>query len=449
MHIEEAGTAKIKAANVKDGGKQIIIEEIDEAACLELGQGDHRIFLGTDEGDSASTVKVGEGASTIVMGGGKKLEVGYGDHLLMVGDMSEIKAKSGEQIILFADGKDKTAVEIKTEGYGDDLIVGERLTGNAAAKIDAHKGDDVIALVGGSWDEVEIDGGEGYDILLLDEKMRDSSNAKIKNVEEVIYVESGTETDEVLELIGRDSDAIAARLVQDGAFDLTDIDPDDLPDFDLIPTPDPSGLGAAVELVYDDAPIEGLGAGTREDRLMEPTDTFFFRVESYELTFQALSNSNDPVITGYNEFGDLSGTNGDDDIQDTYGAGYIFAMAGDDMVEGLDGDDFIYGGGGDDVLIGGDGQDLLDGGAGYDILVGGAGIDVFIFRKGDGVTEISDFELSTDILDIEGFTDLTYAALQAAGEQVGDDVIYDLGDDMLILQNVVLDLMVEVDLCIK
>ena len=107
-------------------------------------------------------------------------------------------------------------------------------------------------------------------------------------------------------------------------------------------------------------------------------------------------------------------------------------MGGDDTVDGGGGDDGLHGGAGDDLLRGGLGQDLLDGGTGTDVLEGGAGIDFFVFRKGDGVTYILDFELSYDVLGLEGFENLDYEALTAAGALVGDDLVYMLGEDALI-----------------
>jgi len=102
-----------------------------------------------------------------------------------------------------------------------------------------------------------------------------------------------------------------------------------------------------------------------------------------------------------------------------------------------------------DIVRGGAGQDLLDGGDGYDVLIGGEDIDIFVFRKDEGTTDIHDFELSFDILDVEGFDNLTYETLTNAGRQVGADVVYELGDDTLILRNVELATMIEFDLCVR
>lgn len=190
---------------------------------------------------------------------------------------------------------------------------------------------------------------------------------------------------------------------------------------------------------------------TREGNLMGPEDNIFFaNLDFFESAFASFSAASYWQKASYNIFGDFIGTKADEVLEDTRGNSWVFGFDGNDVIRGLDGNDNLAGGSGNDILEGGDGQDLLDGGDGNDVLIGGADIDVFVFRKGDGVTDIVDFELSYDILDIEGFNgQLTYDVLTAAGRQVGDDVFYDVGDDTLILRDVVLATMIEVDLCAK
>jgi len=196
----------------------------------------------------------------------------------------------------------------------------------------------------------------------------------------------------------------------------------------------------AIEI--DDLPVppEEAQAPTREGRLMDDDRDFFAKINAY---------SGDSIAVGYNVFGDLIGDDDRDYVYDRTGDSMIFTMDGDDKVYGSDGNDAIHGGNGDDALYGGDGQDILDGGSGNDTLKGGEGIDVFVFRLGEGTTEIEDFELSHDILDVEGFENLTYAELTKSGQQVGDDVYYYLGQDTLILRDLELDLMTEIDLCMR
>ncbi|MEM7686291.1 MAG: hypothetical protein AAF293_15800, partial [Pseudomonadota bacterium] len=187
----------------------------------------------------------------------------------------------------------------------------------------------------------------------------------------------------------------------------------------------------------------------RMARLVEEVDPFYEQAADYERDFGTQDAPDILVELAYFSYGHLLGSSENEIIADGPEDSWIFAMGGDDTVDGGGGDGGLHGGAGDDLLRGGLGQDLLDGGTGTDVLEGGAGIDIFVFRKGDGVTDILDFELSYDVLDLEGFENLDYEALTAAGEQVGDDVVYTLGEDTLILRGATLSTMEEIDLCVR
>ncbi|MGD1925185.1 MAG: SdrD B-like domain-containing protein, partial [Paracoccaceae bacterium] len=187
----------------------------------------------------------------------------------------------------------------------------------------------------------------------------------------------------------------------------------------------------------------------RMARLVEEVDPFYEQAADYERDFGTQDAPDILVELAYFSYGHLLGSSENEIIADGPKDSWIFAMGGDDTVDGGGGDDGLHGGAGDDLLRGGLGQDLLDGGTGTDVLEGGAGIDIFVFRKGDGVTDILDFELSYDVLDLEGFENLDYEALTAAGEQVGDDIVYTLGEDTLILRGATLSTMEEIDLCVR
>ncbi|MEL7000811.1 MAG: SdrD B-like domain-containing protein, partial [Pseudomonadota bacterium] len=187
----------------------------------------------------------------------------------------------------------------------------------------------------------------------------------------------------------------------------------------------------------------------RMARLVEDTEPFFQQVADYEQEFGAQDAPDILVELIHFSDGHLLGSSEGETLTDGPEDSWIFAMGGNDTVDGGDGDDGLHGGAGDDLLRGGLGQDLLDGGTGTDVLEGGAGIDIFVFRKGDGVTDILDFELSYDVLDLEGFESLDYQALTAAGEQVGEDIVYTLGEDTLILRGATLSTMEEIDLCVR
>lgn len=223
------------------------------------------------------------------------------------------------------------------------------------------------------------------------------------------------------------------------AGEVADLSLRDIQAFDTTTTPDAAGLPVSEVQISPNSPWAP--GRDREDRLMDPATEFFDKSAAFE-TVQGQSR-------GFTTDGDYLGSNQADSILQLAGDNFIFAMDGDDVVAGATGDDSIYGGTGNDNLQGGDGFDLLDGGKGNDVLKGGTGIDVFVFRKGDGICDILDFELSLDILDLEGFDNLTYQTLTAAGQQVGDDVFYLVGPDLLILRDVELATMVEIDLCVR
>ena len=432
-------TAQAEVSLKAAGDKKVLIESVlGDGAQVELGDGDHVIALGSRFDDTKTKIHVEDGNSRISVAGVHEIEAGKGDHVIVAGDAGRITTDEGSQRILFADGNDKAGAKIETKGGGDDLIAGIATGSGALAEVKSHDGDDQIVIIGDGWSSVKIDGGRGVDTLFVDARI-DIDALELKGIEQIIRVDSTGSIADALDSLGIDRSWLDAAETVDTPLVKT---------FDLLPTPDPAGPDA-FDLLLDDAPFSNANDEGREDRLMEPTDILFDRMEAYERTFEQSFAADEYDEVEHNRFGDLSGTNGDDDIVDSGGSNSIFAMAGDDTVQAGDGHDFVFGGAGADVLDGGDGNDLLDGGAGADVLRGGAGIDVFVFRKGDGLTDIQDFELSHDILDVEGFDNLTYQALTLAGRQVGDDVHYDFGDDMLILRGVVLETMVEIDLCIK
>jgi Ca2+-binding RTX toxin-like protein len=277
----------------------------------------------------------------------------------------------------------------------------------------------------------------------------------IYSVERLIWIDNRSTIDNVIVLNSKYGSATGQVL--DFSLDGALAGVDDISvarptyDFELTPSPDPDDLEAArLDLVeYPEGSVQDDDLATREDRLMEPTDDFFRRSRDYEDSFSRADAIKYFAAIKYNKFGDFSGTNARDVMKDARGDSQIFAMGGNDDIDGGSGKDRIYAGKGNDIVRGGDGQDLLDGGAGYDILIGGRDIDVFVFRKGEGTTVIEDFELSFDILDVEGFNNLTYERLTLAGRQDGEDVIYELDEDTLILRNVELATMQEIDLCMK
>ena len=133
-----------------------------------------------------------------------------------------------------------------------------------------------------------------------------------------------------------------------------------------------------------------------------------------------------------------------DDLQTIEGVENVFMLSdADGRLFGDGRGNQIEGGFGDDRIVGRGGRDALAGGAGEDTLSGGAGGDTFVFVGEWGADTITDFDQTKDdVIAIagEGEAD-SFGAFKDASEQVGDDVVYDMGDDgvnVITLQDTVL-----------
>jgi Ca2+-binding RTX toxin-like protein len=98
-------------------------------------------------------------------------------------------------------------------------------------------------------------------------------------------------------------------------------------------------------------------------------------------------------------------------------------------------DDVITGDSGDNYLRGFLGDDILNGGAGNDTLRGEAGADIFVFEVGTGEDVVIDFVDSDDLLD---FLDFGVADAMNNAAQVGDDVVFTFGADVITIQDITL-----------
>jgi Ca2+-binding RTX toxin-like protein len=116
--------------------------------------------------------------------------------------------------------------------------------------------------------------------------------------------------------------------------------------------------------------------------------------------------------------------------------------AGIENLTGGSANDVLTGDGNANVLSGGAGDDRLDGGAGDDTLNGGAGDDIFVFGGGSGndtIIEFGDSRRNQDIIEFDNSVFADFAALQAAMQQVGADVVITASpSDTITLTNVTL-----------
>jgi len=162
------------------------------------------------------------------------------------------------------------------------------------------------------------------------------------------------------------------------------------------------------------------------------TDTFTYVMRdaagltsSAAVTVTVGGAPNGPTQNGGNGVDLLTGTSADELLNGGKGADTLFGLAGADRLVGGDGADLLFGGAGIDSLSGGNGGDTLDGGAGSDTLGGAAGPDRFDFSGAFGHDRVLDFAGDDRIqLDDGQFAD--FAAVQAAANQVGADVVITL-----------------------
>jgi Ca2+-binding RTX toxin-like protein len=92
------------------------------------------------------------------------------------------------------------------------------------------------------------------------------------------------------------------------------------------------------------------------------------------------------------------------------------------------------------IITGNSAANIITGGAGNDILTGGGGGDTFVFNKDEGSDIITDFHAGSaaghDVAQLNGMAFSSFASVQAAMSQVGNDVYLALNSqDTLVFRN--------------
>ncbi|SFC55723.1 M10 family metallopeptidase [Tropicimonas isoalkanivorans] len=113
----------------------------------------------------------------------------------------------------------------------------------------------------------------------------------------------------------------------------------------------------------------------------------------------------------------------------------------DNTLWGRADDDSLSGRWGKDRLYGNSGDDTLNGGKHADLLRGGKGRDTFVFQSGSGRDRVTDFTDDVDRIELD--TALWTRDLGARGVvrafatvQADGDVVFDFGDDVLVVKDV-------------
>jgi Ca2+-binding RTX toxin-like protein len=419
-----------------------------------------------DGGAGDDTVDAGEGDDRVIVGSGSDMVLGGAGADWILHSAGAFEQWHGEdEFFVSLGGPASDADRRLYGGAGDDVIVSMARAGI----IDAGDGDDIVGghaptvLLGAgddwyrpgsqiriSGDHV-IDGGDGYDVLDLNEHYRDEWDeptdfSVLRGFEKWVlhehwlgtYVVTDTNISGGLleievsawDLRTLDASALtvgAIRLhnsynrayaeygqsvVLGGALDDAMYGGSNVDEFrgnggdDYFDGGDGTDIavfsGAAadyelVELTYNTFTVRNL-------RGIDGTDTI---VDVNVLRF---SDGDVPVvIRGMKIVGDES----DETISGGDEADYVDGAGGDDVVSGADGNDCVLGGVGEDRVRGGAGDDLLEGGNGADLLLGGGGDDEVEGGAGNDLIA-SDGAGSDEYVGGSGVDTVSYAALGSA-----------------------------------
>jgi hypothetical protein len=148
-----------------------------------------------------------------------------------------------------------------------------------------------------------------------------------------------------------------------------------------------------------------------------------------------LGSNRDDIIFGLRGNDAIFAGEGNDKVHGGHGNDLIDGGQGNDRLFGGQGNDALIGGEGNDALFGGQGRDLLLGGAGRDGLHGGEGNDKFLFRKGMGIDTVEHLDAG-DRIDVRNFHVASFQALLNSTQQVGHDIVIDLGSgDKIVVED--------------
>ncbi|WP_162929974.1 calcium-binding protein [Vibrio sp. Evd11] len=276
------------------------------------------------------------------------------------------------EMVLGGTGSDTITVDTKQGivldgGKGDDHLIGGDgndwlIGGKGADRLEGGAGSDILFIDRLDLGRGEIDGGEGFDIAVVEGNEAIEINASQHDLE-AVYSSSGNDKltssgDVGVMLYGGDGD-------------------------DII-----SGSSGA-DLLQGDAGADIINGGEGDDYLIvdeldtwhggDGYDTAIFN-STHDLNIDLRQHSVERFIAG----------GGNDTIISGETNNIIASGAGDDTIDSGAGADTILAGKGDDQIKAGDGADFLSGGQGNDDLQGGDGDDTYFFARGDGQDSILD-----------------------------------------------------------
>jgi Ca2+-binding RTX toxin-like protein len=483
------------------------------ADIIQAGDGNDTILINANQVPTGETIDGGAGFDTLVVGNTnmhpgatisnmEELDLASGVQQVFLtsaqlADFDAIKSLdgSGAAFSITAQnagtyslaGKTITGILTLNGSAGADTLIGSSgndiLSGKGGADIiQAGDGDDTILIGSGDVAPGEIiDGGAGFDRLVISDPNTDLSGVTITGIEEIV-LGSGVSavTLSSAQLVGveritqADGAAVTINAASAGTYSLAGLAIAGVATLSGSSGDDILIGSSGDDILNGNAGNDGLHGGAGADTFNggDGVDTVSYADATAGVTINftdwsstwtgdAQGDSFNSIerfeLTGFKDFfygagtvfaggGDdrLIGLNGDDSFTGGAGNDLLEGGAGNDTLvgdgdAGVAGNDLLFGNAGDDILIGGDGNDSLWGGAGADRLDGGDGFDYAAY--GDATAAVSidltadsstwtgdahgDTLISIDAFDLTAFNDVFHGA-------DGDDkVVARAGDDQL------------------
>ncbi|WP_439150703.1 calcium-binding protein [Sulfitobacter sp.] len=276
-------------------------------------------------------------------------------------------------------------------GVGNDVLSG--MGGNdvliGGAGVDTLLGGSGNDMLYADEDDALLDGGTGFDMVIVAGDFNDSGDRQFKDVEEIRLGDGGQtlvmdDQTEGIRLTGGNGDDRAEGGFGADSFQMGLGD-------DTIVADDKDALisgGRGTDTLELGNSVSGRTefSGLADDQLL---GVEIVNLTQDRMTVSFAQQTEAMTINGFAEgASDITGGAGDETINGGIGNDTIDGGAGDDLVNAGDGDDSVLGGsgndtinagGGDDTVDGGDGNDVVNAGAGNDYIAGGVGNDTVNF----------------------------------------------------------------------
>ncbi|MFL6972581.1 MAG: calcium-binding protein, partial [Xanthobacteraceae bacterium] len=320
---------------------------------------------------------------------------------VFVGDANAniVRAGEGNDQIVGGAGNDTLFGEDGNDfldgGNGDDTLDG----GAGSDTMNGGAGNDTFVIHAGDVASGEIiDGGAGFDRLVISDPNTDLSGVTITGIEEIVLgpgvsavTLSGAQLAGVERITQADGAAVTINAASAGTYSLAGIAIAGIATLGGSSGDDTLIGSAGDDILNGNAGNDVLHGGAGGDTLNggDGVDTASYADATAGVTINLTEGSStwtgDAQGDSFNSIERFELTGFKDFF---FGAGTVFAGGGDDRLIGLSGDDSFTGGAGNDLLEGGAGNDTLvgdgeAGATGNDLLFGNAGDDVLVGGSGD------------------------------------------------------------------